>query len=919
MSILACSFFSTLCCQLSDSLRGAQDRIYHKEHEEHKDSVSTIPLVFFVSFVVQGKSLCLFVFFVAIWLWLRRAVFSVAYKTVAMLRYCLALFVVLLTASPSTAESQVAQFVAGLRERGLFELADEYGSQQWQRADLSHRQRADLAIQLALLYTDWALASPPDGRDALWAKAGAICAQAANNWPDNPRRPLVDVQAGLVSLARGELTREENIAANPGAADSDALEHLRDAARRLAAVSERIGERLVEIRLRPPAQSSSDALTASELESLELNIAFHLARAQRKLGLCYPPRSADRDNSLLQAVSQLAPLAQRMPPDELAWKARVELVACLRELGRLQTAQENLQSWSREAVPADVAPVLSAEEVRLLVSAGQALRAQEIARQAIGKQSASNGELALAMVEAATAAWRQSRQGGDRPDGRKLTELVTQIQRQHGPYWGRRAQLVVGSMLSSDQGGDIAQRDSATLLIAARQQYAIGRIDEAVKNFDFAAQQLDQDGKSDEAFAAWMTAAAIEREAGHMAAAADRYRRLALAKPAQGRAAEAHRLAILCIARQAADATAADRPPIAADYEKLLEEHLAKWPNTASSDSVRLWFSKLLAARSDWTAAIQMLHQVREDAADYAECVRLMCECYERQLENLASAQSTEAGPRSAGVLAEATKHLQPVITGARNHWPPQWSNLQRETAIALARLHLRHPGGSPTYAERLLAELIGSKPVDDDESAEEWRAVARSLFVVALARNGKAAEARAMAANLGQPPAASLLESADQLHKLLALEPASPDGQREIGQLALAILASLDSRRKELSESTGAEIDTFRAAALAAAGDRPGALALYKQLVAQSPDDGDLHEQHARLLSESDDIAELRTALASWHKVERRSRRGGPRWRRARQARIELLHQVGEPAEGEKLQRLTRLLYPDWDRRGDP
>jgi hypothetical protein len=36
--------------------------------KEHKEKVSTISLVFFVSLVVQKKSLCLFVFFVAIWL-----------------------------------------------------------------------------------------------------------------------------------------------------------------------------------------------------------------------------------------------------------------------------------------------------------------------------------------------------------------------------------------------------------------------------------------------------------------------------------------------------------------------------------------------------------------------------------------------------------------------------------------------------------------------------------------------------------------------------------------------------------------------------------------------------------------------------------------------------------------------------------
>jgi tetratricopeptide (TPR) repeat protein len=824
----------------------------------------------------------------------------------------------LTAAAQVRAEPQVAQFVAGLRERGLYELAGEYGGEQWQRADLSDRQRADLAIQLALVYTDWALVSPPEARDVLWAKAGAYCAQVKQDWPNSPRRPLVDVQAALVSLARGELAREENTAGNTGTVDAPELEHLRTAARGLAAVSEEIGERLVELRLRPPSNASPDALTASELESLELNIAFHLARAQHQLGLCYPPRSADRDNSLLQATSRLTPLAQTTPADKLAWKARVELIACLRELGRFQVAQENLQTWSRQSVPAEVAPLLSAEEVRLLVAAGQALRAQDIARQALHKHKGANGELALALVEAEMAAWRQSANSGAGQDGRALTEMVGQIERQHGPYWGRRAQRIVGGTLASADAADVARLDAAAVLIAARQLYATGRIDDAIANYDVAARQLGQDGKSDEAFAASMTAAAIEREARQFAEAADRYRRLALAMPTHARAAEAHQLAILCIAQQAAGGAASDRPAVAADYEQLLDEHLAKWPSADSSDAVRVWFGKLLAARSDWPAAIQMLQQVREGAADYAESIQLLCECYEQQLKRLAATETAEAGAQRARLLAEATKQLQPVITGADNRWPVQWSNLQRETAIELARLHLGDSSGSSPYAERLLATLLGSQPLDADGAAEEWQAVARPLFIVALARNGKASEAQAMAADLDMLPTASLHEVVDRLHDLLASDGAERAGRREVGQLALAIIARLDSRRDEADASTLARIEMCRAAALAAAGNRPEALALYKRLVIQSPDDGNVHERYATLLADSNDAAELREALASWHMVERRSRRGSPRWRRARHARIELLNRLGDRTEADKLRQLTRLLYPDWDTRAE-
>jgi hypothetical protein len=107
-----------------------------------------------------------------------------------------------------------------------------------------------------------------------------------------------------------------------------------------------------------------------------------------------------------------------------------------------------------------------------------------------------------------------------------------------------------------------------------------------------------------------------------------------------------------------------------------------------------------------------------------------------------------------------------------------------------------------------------------------------------------------------------------------------------------------------------------LRASALDVAGHRQEALAAFAQLAEQMPDDGRVQESYAALLAGSDSAAELREALPRWQQVEQRSRAGSPRWRRARQARIDLLTRLGDDEAAEKLQRLTRLLYPDWERR---
>ena len=85
------------------------------------------------------------------------------------------LLIGLLFSADARAESDAARVVAGLRERGEFAEAEQHGTQRWRRADISTAERADLAIQLALIYTVQALAAPPESRNELWRKADEIC------------------------------------------------------------------------------------------------------------------------------------------------------------------------------------------------------------------------------------------------------------------------------------------------------------------------------------------------------------------------------------------------------------------------------------------------------------------------------------------------------------------------------------------------------------------------------------------------------------------------------------------------------------------------------------------------------------------------------------------------------------------------
>jgi hypothetical protein len=299
----------------------------------------------------------------------------------------------------------------------------------------------------------------------------------------------------------------------------------------------------------------------------------------------------------------------------------------------------------------------------------------------------------------------------------------------------------------------------------------------------------------------------------------------------------------------------------------------------------------------------------------YAEALHLLAKTYHEQCEELAQGENEYATER-ARLLVEATQFLQPVITGPDNRWPNPWSDVQRETALNLAALHIRNGQPSSPYAAQLLTALLRGANAEigaDANSQNDWRPEAKLKLVMALARNEKFHEAQAIVDELTAPPAEYTLDTivtlADQMQTTK-----SEEHNRAMGEIVLALIKRLDGRETELNSAALTLLNTGRAAAFAASGDRAAALVHYEALTTQVPKNGDLQERYAALLAQGDSPDELRKALHQWQHVENHSRRGGDRWRRARKARIELLCRLGNSDEADQLLRVTRVFYPDWD-----
>jgi hypothetical protein len=737
------------------------------------------------------------------------------------------MLLVLIGATSALANSHDLDFLNALRSGRLYRLAEIHAARLQSRDDLTARGRVELAIALAETHAQQALDLPAAERDAAWAKADETLDTFLTAERDNPRRLLVEIEQALLLVARSDLLRiEAEGTRHEQQGLETAREHLRQALRVLDDATQTVERQLAERSRSPASISNDEQFSPRELDAIDRNLDFQLGRGYRIQALCYPARSADRDNAFLLAVEHLQRPVHGPVDESTTWVARLECLRAYRELGKLDEVERRHAEWTADPPPESFAAALTAESARLRLASGEIAAAVDISAAGANR---SDSTLALAHLEALIAAWRGADGDGANVWSEHATRQLNHIRQIDDPLAARQAEVLVGRAFAESPSG---QNDDA-LVLAAENLYHAGRIDEALAAYDRAANQARENGKPNKAFDLAFTAAAVARQSRDWAGASSRYRQAAVAMPANPQAAAAHRLAIVTHAEAIRDQPLEATPESLAAYQRLLDEHLATWPDSETADDVRWWSVRLAMSDRRWAEALDQLETISPEGENFDSALVAAVECFKRLLPDALSRKRQE-------LVARGRRFLQPAITGDDNRWPAEWTDLQLDIAVALAELHLMPDVEDTDYAERLLRAA--------------WADVA-----------------------------------------------AKTDEPLRRGTIRSALLHTLVER------------EDYQAAAELLRHDSPGeSLAIIKRLAAASPEDGDLQETYAALLSDAETTARLGEALQRWTAVERRSRRGGSRWSRARRARGNVLRRLGRDDEADKLERLTELLDRD-------
>jgi len=642
-----------------------------------------------------------------------------------------------LSAAARSDDSADERFLAGLRDRGLYELAETYCSKRLARDDLTARRRAELTAEYARTLAQWAVASPRDRRDDLFRRATGVIEDYLHRQPDGPLSLLIRYQAALNHLARGELLRREaEIAGRADARFEPARGELREAGRLLSDLAESAERLRREVATGAPPRSTlaprdevgQPSLTERELIALQRNIEAELARTRTNQALSYPAGSPDRAHALNEAIGLLGPLARLPEHHPRCWPSRLGLARAYRLLGDAATARRTLDAVEQAEPPAGVGLEVRAERLRLALSVAGPRGADDgaasasiddasidrILREGRELRGRTSAQLDLAWLETFLTCWRRAAADNNRQSAAHWREQATAMQQTidqtYGPYWQHRAALLLAEQVRDVP--DAADADVQLLIDAADDLYRAGRIEDALAGYDRAAHAAAERGDAGTAFAAAYRAAAIAHRRDDHAEAGRRFRQVSVGQPENPRAEAAHRLAIhhageLIRAGSATGTSAAMTSSLLADYAELLREHLRLWPESAEADALRLRLGRIELECGRPAEALAVLGRIAADSSIAKQARGEM--------------RRSVAGLQKSGRLADAlaADAASPEMLARLAEAYPDEGDVQEAYALALAS------GGAsnqaPAEVLRRALEQYRAVEARSPEGSDRW------------------------------------------------------------------------------------------------------------------------------------------------------------------------------------------------------
>lgn len=789
-------------------------------------------------------------------------------------------------------EDEISRLAEGLRSRGLFDLAEFQCLQELKSEELKPKEQATLVLELIRTRTARAAVSSGSERESNWQLAIQTADQFIANHPNHPRRLLVEVQRGLTHLTRGRLLRQElqaDIA--PSSARDLALDELRAANSIFEELQRKIRQEIPQQRGKTVGP---DELSADQLIALNNNLRLQAALTGINRAQLYPvDDKLNRLDALNVVLERSIEVRRETNSDQpIWWQAGLQQVECLRLLQRFAEANKILAELPIDEADDATRQAVAVQQIRLALAVGDETEENNLVNTVLQIKNRS-AELDLAVVELMMNLASSGQPGDWR--SRASNQLVA-IENRHGPYWGRRAEmLVIGDSTSgSGAAGGNTNSGSETevdlLIRIGDQAVRKNRLDDALKAYTNAAAQAETQQNWQLVFSATIRLSQV-LESQHKHRQAFQQLVEVAKKCSNFEHAPAAHLRGCWNLIQSSESNTAAAAEIRKEFLDALEEHLKRWPHSPTANQARLWAGRQLQTQQQWRQASQQYTAVASDSPFFADAVKQSYICIRELMK---------VSPTSQSLVRDYAQTLQKLATE-----PNITSRGRAELISARAELGFQYGLEDNDVLAKQLLDTLGSADEDD-------RLLLSSQLVAALADAGEALE--------GAPAVDDVLKTIEKNESALQQAVASVNeliGRQQAAASEKLLKTKLQIAEKalalDLSETQRISWMGHRADALQRLGRDDEAVDALTKLAARKPKSAAIQLQLCRALNRLQGEQAAEQALNSWRRLAPKLKPRTESWFEAKYNVAFLLNKTGQSSDALKLLEYLKAIPPGW------
>lgn len=807
----------------------------------------------------------------------------------------------------------------GLRGRRMFDMAVKHC--QMRLADeLPAKERASLVMELIKTQTTIAIFAASNERQPFWNQIDQTVEQFIQSAPVGsgppPRTFLVRVQQALAHVAQASLIRQELAAELAPEADRErAIGELRVARKILEDLQFEIKDAIPERRRR---QLQDGELTSKELLALTTNVRYQMAVCNLVRAELYQNDAtgrASRIDALGQVEEQLIAVGRGVTAgDPLWWNTSITRVNCLRLLERIEEANQVLIEIADYDVPEYLTGQLFEQKLRLAIAARDMKAMRQLIQIVDNAQMQKSPQLDLAKMETVIELALRSNGAADRQLWMsEASKRTKQIERLHGGYWGRRAELVLINSIGVESGvanSNPNSRDPLTsgspsmtasteldmLVRVAGEALRKKRYEDALKAFDRAIVMATSEGNASMILTLQVQAGqALEsmgnhRDAGQrMIDSAERFPRDRVAAPAHLRGCWN---VAQVINAQAGGSEEQGKTKLL--FQKSLSRHLATWPDSATADQAAVWLAGQQLNVRQYMEAFETCLKVKPTSDYFAGAVQTATQAADRYLARLsASDQRREVVGflRAIGELRQTLNRASEQAVRLRLselHLVLLYGDLTMLGDVSFLKSAAIHPTlGSAAKAPSILTHLF-ARDAAPNEREDALTAVGRIDDVGTLTTVDR---------YLG-----SIGDQVDSDRRR-----AGQELQLTVADRAIKVLGSKDA---EKPQRTVWQIR--RAKLLTKLGKHQDAIRQFESLEKEFPRKADVKLMLARAMTEAYIKSDPAKPLRKWRTIAARLRSGSENWYEAKLNVVKLLVASGDDASAKKLLQFMKVT-PGW------